>query len=113
MPSTLYVLSCEGESWYVGTTSSPLIRIPGHFRDVVDGWTPKWLISHKPIKVHECYEILESTNSSDEENKKTEELIELYGIDKVSGGKYVYPVVRAAYIRKKSAGSKFISGKVA
>jgi predicted GIY-YIG superfamily endonuclease len=87
MPTTIYVINCEDDCWYVGKTSRPEIRIPGHFRNVIDGWTPRWLIKHPPLKLVESY-ILSADNMS--EDAKTEELISIYGIDKVAGGKYVH-----------------------
>ena len=89
--TTIYVLECEEGHYYVGATARPDIRIPGHFRGIIDGWTPRWLVRHPPIRVLDQYIVVDS---NEEENKKTLELINKYGIEKVAGGKYVLPKVR-------------------
>jgi predicted GIY-YIG superfamily endonuclease len=96
---TIYVLECQHDCWYIGASGRPDIRIPGHFRDINDGWTPVWLQKHPAIRLVERYIISGGSDMNDEEDRKTEELMKRYGIDKVAGGKYVHPRVRAKFIR--------------
>jgi predicted GIY-YIG superfamily endonuclease len=82
--SLVYVLELEHDCWYVGQTSNLNCRIAEHL-----GFTSRypgtnWTIEHKPIRIHE---VIIGNNQT--ENEVTETYIELYGADKVQGGKYV------------------------
>ena len=79
--STVYVLLCEGNRFYVGKTERPLqSRIEEHFNQNGSEWTRKY----KPIKV------VEQVANADEfdEDKYTKKYMKQYGINKVRGGTY-------------------------
>lgn len=79
--SVVYVLKLENENWYVGITYNLNLRMAQHW----SGQGAKWTKLHKPISIEEVI----YPASTEIENKKTLELMEQYGKEKVRGGNYV------------------------
>lgn len=85
----IYVLQCEGDRYYVGITGHIQSRLSQHFEGNGSQFTQRY----KPLHVveKECIVYWASTFNGkpyEEENKKTEQYMNLYGKDKVCGGKY-------------------------
>lgn len=76
----VYVLRCEDDTWYVGISYSFNIRMSQHWS--CNG--SKWTKLHKPLAIHEVI----YPASREDENRKTLELMERYGRDKVRGGSW-------------------------
>ena len=78
--TTIYVLLCEKNKWYVGKTNKkPVERFKEHLAGKGSAWTRKY----KPITIAEIYE-----GDNFDENKKTKELMSKHGINNVRGGSY-------------------------
>ena len=73
----VYVLELEDACWYVGYSSTLNKRLADHFK----GQGAKWTKLHKPVRLHEVV-----VGNKEKENEKTQELIQIYGQDKVRGG---------------------------
>ena len=78
----VYVLKLEDDCWYVGMTHDMNRRISQH----IAGSGSLWTRIHKVISVEKIYVL--NHDEIDLENKITRELMNLYGEDKVKGGKY-------------------------
>jgi hypothetical protein len=79
--TTIYALKLEHDKWYVGkTTKSVKDRFEEHRNERGSAWTKL----HKPLS----YEIISKNASPFDEDKCTEEYMNLYGIDNVRGGVY-------------------------
>uniref|UniRef100_A0A6C0LYH9 GIY-YIG domain-containing protein n=1 Tax=viral metagenome TaxID=1070528 RepID=A0A6C0LYH9_9ZZZZ len=77
----IYVLELENGKYYVGySEKTDNTRINQHF----NGQGSEWCKRYKPIKVIGTYD-----GCLYEENKKTIELMQLYGYNNVRGGKWV------------------------
>jgi len=79
--STIYVLLCERNKYYIGKTERPLqTRVAEHFSKRGSEWTKKY----RPIK------IIEQIAGADEfdEDRYTKKYMKKYGIDNVRGGAY-------------------------
>ena len=76
----VYVLELEDQCWYVGVTYNLNLRLGQHWA----GEGAKWTRLHKPV----C--LVETIYPADRntENETTEKYFELYGRDKVRGGKW-------------------------
>lgn len=84
--STIYVLLCEKNRYYIGKTARPLqTRVEEHFNQNGSQWTRMY----KPIKV---VEIIQNADEFDED-KYTKIYMKKYGIDKVRGGTYTQLVL--------------------
>jgi predicted GIY-YIG superfamily endonuclease len=79
----VYVLRCEDDTWYVGITYNFNIRMAQHWNNEGSRWTKL----HKPLYIHEVI----YPAKPEDEDKKTLELIERWGRDKVRGGNYCKP----------------------
>ena len=78
--TTIYVLLCEKNKWYVGKTDKkPVVRFKEHLAGKGSAWTRKY----KPITIAEIYE-----GDNFDEDKKTKELMSKHGINNVRGGSY-------------------------
>lgn len=83
----LYVLHLENDFYYIGITLYPENRILAHFQGNGANFTKKY----KPLKVIELYS-LENTDRKicyKQETLKTKEYRQLYGKEKVIGGKFL------------------------
>ena len=81
MSTTIYVLLCEDDRYYIGKTERKIEkRIEEHFTNNGSYWTKKY----KPIKV---VETIKSDDNMDED-KYTKKYMLMYGIEKVRGGSY-------------------------
>lgn len=83
--SNIYVLQLTGGYYYVGMTDDVKRRYKQHRSGVGALWTQL----HGPIKLVESYK----TTVPFEEDRKTKELMAIYGIDKVRGGTYVSEIL--------------------
>lgn len=79
----VYVLELQDGYYYVGITYSLNLRMAQHW----SGVGAKWTRLHKPIAIREI--VYPATE--EDENNKTQELMEKYGHDKVRGGKWSNP----------------------
>ena len=82
----VYVLELQDGHYYVGITYSLNLRMAQHW----SGVGAKWTRLHKPIAIREI--VYPATE--EDENNKTQELMEKYGYDKVRGGKWSNPSVK-------------------
>jgi hypothetical protein len=82
MAKTIYILKCDHEKYYVGSTNRLVNdRIIEHFNNNGSEWTKL----HKPISIEK---IIENIDNYDED-KYTKMYMNKYGIDNVRGGSYV------------------------
>lgn len=79
--TTIYVLRCEGDRFYVGKTSDVDARVQQHTLGTGSAWTKRY----PPLFIERTYENM----SAFDEDRITKELMATYGIDKVRGGSYV------------------------
>ena len=77
----VYILKCEDDCWYVGISTNLNARLGQHFSE--EGGC-SWTRKHKALELVKVFIGCEKL-----ENKITEILIKNYGLEKVSGGKYV------------------------
>jgi predicted GIY-YIG superfamily endonuclease len=78
----VYVLRLEDDFYYVGITYNLNQRMSQHWTGVGARFTRL----HKPIEV---IKVVYPANERDIENKITREYIQLFGKEKVRGGKYL------------------------
>ena len=78
----VYVLKLNDGCYYVGLTHDLNRRLSQHF----GGTGALWTRLHKPISLEKVYFL--NHGETDLENKITREYMNLYGEDKVKGGKY-------------------------
>tara|TARA_R110002020_G_C16043032_1_gene753886 strand:+ start:17 stop:340 length:324 start_codon:yes stop_codon:yes gene_type:complete len=76
----IYVLELEDNKYYIGITSNFNQRLYAH----INGGSSKWTRTYKYKKIVEV-----TIGTLNDENRITERYILKYGIDNVSGGKYV------------------------
>jgi predicted GIY-YIG superfamily endonuclease len=83
----LYVLICENDTYYIGMTLYPNLRINSHFQGTGSNFTKR----NKPIKVCElyCLDLVDRKLSYKKETEKTRQYRLLHGSHKVVGGKYL------------------------
>ncbi len=77
----IYILSLEGDNYYVGKTYNLKLRYSQHEKGEGSAWTKKY----RPIKIENFFE----TDNAFDEDKITKEYMANFGIDKVRGGSYV------------------------
>ena len=78
--SCVYVLKLENDNYYVGITYNLNLRMAQHWT----GQGAKWTKLHKPISIEKVI----YPASIEIENQTTLELMNVYGKEKVRGGKY-------------------------
>ena len=78
--TSIYILKCENDKWYIGRSNNPTVRIRKHFEKYGSAWTSL----HNPIEVEN---IIDNCDYYDED-KITKQYMEKYGIDNVRGGSY-------------------------
>lgn len=79
--TTLYVLRCKGQKFYVGKTHKEVSdRITEHVMQSGSAWTRK----HVPVELVETREVTQP----DDETRLTKMYMKRYGIDNVRGGAY-------------------------
>ena len=78
--STVYVLECEDNTYYVGYTRNLNLRLMEHFTGI---FTAKWCQVHKPIGLKEVV-----MGGKDKENEMVLSYMIKYGWENVRGGKY-------------------------
>jgi len=83
----LYALLLENDYYYIGITIKPQERILAHFKGEGANFTKK----NTPIKLVELYSLNEVDRklAYKQETLKTREFRNIYGSDKVIGGKYL------------------------
>ena len=83
----LYVLQCENELFYIGTTMFPYQRIDNHFEGFGANFTKK----NKPLNIVDLYSLdtFDRKEAYKYECEKTKEYRNIFGCDKVVGGKYL------------------------
>ena len=82
----LYVLKLEEGKYYVGITSqTPEIRMREHINHVRAAY---WTMKYKPLELIEKKDLGGMTKVEAEkiENKKTREIMKIYGLNNVRGG---------------------------
>eukprot|EP00536_Pseudo-nitzschia_multiseries_P008283 jgi/Psemu1/325131/estExt_fgenesh1_pg.C_2090007 len=86
--NTVYVLECEGDKYYVGSTSNRKQRYREHFEYSRGG--SKWTRLHKPIRVVEEYGRIPSRYLMGMEAQKTAETMIKHGVNNVRGASYSF-----------------------
>jgi predicted GIY-YIG superfamily endonuclease len=81
MLTTVYVLRCEGDHYYVGRTDR---SVDDRYQEHLAGRGSKWTKKHPPFEI---IQIIQSADQFDED-KVTKQYMQKYGIDKVRGGSY-------------------------
>ena len=79
----VYILQLEDDCWYVGFTSNLNARLAEHFGYTGRYKSVRWVDLHKPINLHKVL-----IGNKDDEDRITLEYMEIYGKDKVRGGKW-------------------------
>ena len=80
----VYVLLLEDNCMYVGNSLSLSNRLSQHWQ----GLGARWTKLHKPVSVLEVHMVADGEDANDLENKRTLELMQEHGADKVRGGRY-------------------------
>jgi predicted GIY-YIG superfamily endonuclease len=88
--TTIYVLACEQDKYYVGSTDNLEQRLIAHR----DGHGSAWTKKYPPLG---CLSTKPKTSIFDEDNT-TKELMIKYSIENVRGGSYVQCILSAAQI---------------
>jgi predicted GIY-YIG superfamily endonuclease len=79
--TTVYILLCQGNRYYVGKTDRPLeSRIEEHFTNNGSEWTKRYM----PIRV---VQVVRNVDGLDED-RYTKIYMRRYGIDRVRGDSY-------------------------
>mmetsp|Transcript_5115 Transcript_5115/g.14870 ORF Transcript_5115/g.14870 Transcript_5115/m.14870 type:complete len:444 (-) Transcript_5115:269-1600(-) len=86
--NTVYVLECEGDNYYVGSTSNRKQRYREHFEYSRGG--SKWTRRHKPIRVVAEYKRIPSRYLMGMEAQKTAETMIKHGVNNVRGASFSF-----------------------
>ena len=86
--NTVYVLECEDDKYYVGSTRNRKQRYRQHFEDPKGG--SKWTKLHKPIKVIAEYKRIPDKYLMGMESQKTAEFMIKYGVNNVRGASFCF-----------------------
>ena len=84
--NTVYVLQCENEKYYIGSTRNRKKRYRQHFENPRGG--SKWTRKHKPIKVIAEYKRIPKRYLMGMESQKTAEYMMKFGVNNVRGASY-------------------------
>lgn len=84
--NTVYVLECEGDKYYVGSTGNRKQRYRQHFDNERGG--SKWTRMHKPIRVIAEYKRIPTRYLLGMESQTTAEYMMKYGINNVRGAAF-------------------------
>ena len=76
----IYVLRCYNNKYYVGKTEKKIMQ---RYKEHLTGKGSAWTRKYKPIELVECIR-----GDKFDEDKKTKEYMEKYGINNVRGGSY-------------------------
>lgn len=77
---TIYVLKCGNGKYYVGKTKKTAMK---RYKEHVTGKGCAWTRKYKPTELIECFQ-----GDNFDEDKKTKQYMDKYGIDNVRGGSY-------------------------
>jgi predicted GIY-YIG superfamily endonuclease len=86
--NTVYVLECEDDKYYVGSTRNRKQRYRQHFDNPKGG--SKWTKLHKPIKVIAEYKRIPEKYLMGMESQKTAEFMIKYGVNNVRGASFCF-----------------------
>lgn len=84
--NTVYVLQCEDNKYYVGSTKNRKQRYREHFESLKGG--SAWTRLHKPIRVIAEYKRIPNRYLMGVESQKTAESMMKYGVNNVRGAAY-------------------------
>ena len=76
----IYVLRCYNNKYYIGKTEKKIMQ---RYKEHLTGKGSAWTRKYKPIELVECI-----GGDKFDEDKKTKEYMEKYGINNVRGGSY-------------------------
>ena len=76
----IYVLKLSQGKWYVGKTEKTAMQ---RYKEHLSGAGSAWTRKYKPIELVEC-----SQGDKFDEDKKTKQYMDRYGVDNVRGGAY-------------------------
>jgi hypothetical protein len=94
--SSLYVLKCEEDRYYVGTTSNLDQRLAEHF----SGQGSEWTKQYAPLSIV----LTRPVTGTHDENNTTKDYMSRYGIHRVRGGAYAQlhlPAVTVSMLRRE------------
>ena len=77
---TIYVLKCGNGKYYVGKTNKTAMK---RYKEHAAGKGCAWTRKYKPTELVECFQ-----GDNFDEDKKTKQYMDKYGIDNVRGGSY-------------------------
>lgn len=77
---TIYVLKCRNGKYYIGKTEKTAMK---RYKEHASGNGCAWTRKYRPIELVEC-----TPGDKFEEDKKTKQYMDKYGIDNVRGGSY-------------------------
>jgi predicted GIY-YIG superfamily endonuclease len=86
--NTVYVLECEDDKYYVGSTRNRKQRYRQHFDNPKGG--SKWTKLHKPIKVIAEYKRIPEKYLMGMESQKTAEYMIKFGVNNVRGASFCF-----------------------
>lgn len=78
--TTIYVIKCRNGKYYIGKTEKTAMK---RYKEHASGNGCAWTRKHKPIELVEC-----TPGDKFDEDKKTKQYMDKYGIDNVRGGSY-------------------------
>ena len=84
--NTVYVLECEHDKYYIGSTRNRKQRYRQHFENPKGG--SKWTKMHKPIRVVAEFNRIPTRYLMGMESQKTAEYMMKYGVNNVRGAAY-------------------------
>lgn len=80
----VYTILCEGDNYYVGTTTDLVKRVEEH----ISGTGSSFTQTHKPVALLLNFRKVSQDTAGLEEDLEVKKLMKQHGVDKVRGGTY-------------------------